>query len=136
MGDMPLPRISIRGGMVLVLAVGLGLGLGPPAVQVCRCIDSHAHAFIRPSLLCFDAERIPTPFWPRYWARLLGRSGRGAWTCSATKRRPGEICEIEHPGNVYTNRLGSDFLVVEPTAEMDRLMRKMERLAGKNGARR
>ncbi|WP_435009255.1 hypothetical protein P12x_000507 [Tundrisphaera lichenicola] len=93
-------RTTIRTAMILILIVGLMLGLGWPAWQVYREKDYHVHTAVDvrgagASLTIMGG--MESPFWPRYWRRLLGRPYQGQPYCNPTPGFGAEICEYADP---------------------------------------
>ena len=94
------PRLRTRTAMVLVLLSALLLGLGWPAWQIYREQDFHVHSAVdvrgTTPTLTIDGGHV-SPFWPRYWRRLVGRPYRQVPFCGPTPGFGAEVCEYSDP---------------------------------------
>src|SRR4051812_1483621 len=100
---MPSRRWTTRSGMLQILAVAGGMGLLLPFFVAAREAEHHLHLWLElgpgPGRIVHYAisSNEQTPFWPRYWRRLTGRSKSGRVACPRAEGRYVELCELEHP---------------------------------------
>src|SRR5262245_5718382 len=92
--------VSIRLLLAVVAMVAVALALTVPAVKVAMDRGVHSHTWVsgEAGRLGFSASaNVISPFWPRYWRRLVGWPYRGLPLCTATQGRETELCEFAYP---------------------------------------
>ena len=121
--------------MVAVVGLAVALGLGLPAREVAGWKDYHTHGrVIEKGGVTYTQwdSGAASPFWPRYWRRLLGRPSTGLALCGPGGGPAAETCGRGHPEILVP--IGNGQSIHRPTPEMREAVKRLdERRAAAKG---
>jgi hypothetical protein len=126
---MRRPQVNIRTLLILILVFGVVLGFAIAALEVLRSRDVHTHTYVRNrrGRWVLGITYVDSPFWPRYWRRLLGMSWRKQPLCRASPELIEEVCSFAQPEIAMFKKADFNRSMIRPTPKQSAVYLRLQR---------